>query len=137
MALPFLDTNILLRHLRQDHPQHSPKATALIVQIETGQVQVFLSEIVVFETVFTLERSYKIPKPLIQTALLPIINLPGIMMLGKRKFKDVFDLYVSLDIPFPDAYLAVQMKQRGSTDIYSFDGDSDKISHVTRLEPQL
>jgi predicted nucleic acid-binding protein len=137
MALPFLDTNILLRHLRQDHPQHSPKATALIVQIETGQVQVFLSEIVVFETVFTLERSYKIPKPLIQAALLPIINLPGITMLGKRKFKDVFDLYVSLNIPFPDAYLAIHMKQRRSTDIYSFDGDFDKISHVTRLEPQL
>jgi predicted nucleic acid-binding protein len=30
MALPFLDTNILLRHLSQDHPDHSPRATALL-----------------------------------------------------------------------------------------------------------
>ena len=28
--LPFLDTNILLRHVVQDHPDFSPKATALL-----------------------------------------------------------------------------------------------------------
>jgi predicted nucleic acid-binding protein len=30
MAQPFFDANILLRHLLQGHPDHSPRATAFI-----------------------------------------------------------------------------------------------------------
>jgi uncharacterized protein len=135
VALPFLDTNILLRHLRQDHPQHSPKATALLRQIEQGQLRIRLSDIVIAETVFTLQRTYRVPKADIARALLPLIGLPGIVVSGKRRFKAMFDLYVRLNIPFPDAYQAIQMRQAGSTHIYSFDGDFDKIASLTRLEP--
>jgi predicted nucleic acid-binding protein len=59
MAPPFFDTNILLRHFLQDHPDHSPRATAFIQQIGQGERQVVLSDIVVFETVFVLERRYR------------------------------------------------------------------------------
>ena len=40
MSFPFLDTNVLLRHLRQDHPAISPKATAILSRIEAGQLKV-------------------------------------------------------------------------------------------------
>jgi predicted nucleic acid-binding protein len=135
VALPFLDTNILLRHLRQDHPQHSPKATALLLQIEQGALRVRLSDIVIAETVFTLQRSYKVPKADIAQVLLDIIDLASITVNKKRRFKAIFDLYVQLNIPFPDAYLAVQMQQTGSSGIYSFDTDFDKIASVQRFEP--
>jgi predicted nucleic-acid-binding protein len=39
MALPFLDTNILLRHLREDDPV-SPKATSILSRVEQGDLQV-------------------------------------------------------------------------------------------------
>jgi predicted nucleic acid-binding protein len=135
MALPFLDTNILLRHLRQDHPQHSPKATALLAQIEQRELRVRLSDIVIAETVFTLQRSYKVPKPAIAQVLLDIINLPALTVNNKRRFKAIFDLYVQLNVPFPDAYLAVQMQQTGSSQIYSFDTDFDRIAGVQRIAP--
>ena len=135
MALPFLDTNILLRHLRQDHPQHSPRATALLSRIEQGDIRVRVSEIVIAETVFTLQRSYKVPKADVAQALLLVLDLPGIELRGKGKYKAIFDLYVRLNIPFPDAYQAVQMRRAGSTQIYSFDEDFDRISTVTRLQP--
>jgi predicted nucleic acid-binding protein len=54
---------------------------------------------------------------------------------NKRRFRAVFDLYVHLNIPFPDAYLAVQMQQTGSSQIYSFDTDFDRIAGVQRSEP--
>jgi predicted nucleic acid-binding protein len=135
VALPFLDTNILLRHLRQDHPQHSPRATALLKQIEQRELRVRLSDIIIAETVFTLQRTYKVPKADIAQALLALIALPGIMVSSKRRFSTVFDLYVRLNIPFPDAYLAVQMSRAGSTKIYSFDRDFDDIAGLTRIEP--
>ena len=135
MALPFLDTNVLLRHLRQDHPAHSPRATALLMRIEQGEVRVRLSDLVIAETVFTLQRSYRVPKAQIAQTLLDLLNLPGIVVGSKRRLKAVLDLYVSLNIPFPDAYQAVQMRQVGSTQIYSFDDDFDRIPGLTRTEP--
>lgn len=56
-AYPFLDTNILLRHLTHDHPEHSPRATALLRRNGAGEVTVEIADIVVFEnaTSFTQE----------------------------------------------------------------------------------
>ena len=94
MALPFLDTNVLLRHLLQDHPQQSPRATAYLARVENRQVKVRTADTVVFETVFTLQRQYGVSKEEIRDNLLPILELPGIVLPGKRRLRKVFDLYV-------------------------------------------
>jgi predicted nucleic acid-binding protein len=135
MALPVLDTNVLLRHLLGDHPDHSPRATAYLRRIEGRDVQARLPLIVVFETVYTLQSFYRIPKTRIRSLLLPLLRLPGIVLAGKRRFPKVFDLYVGRNIPFPDAYIAVEMAQRGEVEIISFDEDFDKIPGLTRTEP--
>jgi|SRR5215204_4924253 len=135
MPYPFLDTNILIRHFTNDHPQHSPRATAYLKQIEAGTIQVRLSEIVLFETVYTLERTYKISKAAIRQALLALLAMPALIMPSKRRYRDMLDLYVSGNIPFADAYIAIQMRQSGSSDIISFDADFDKLPGITRQEP--
>lgn len=58
----FLDTNIFLRHFTQDHPIHSPKATALLRRVEEGREVVVTSALIIFEIVFTLERQYRVTK---------------------------------------------------------------------------
>ena len=135
MALPFLDTNIFLRHLTQDHPDHSPRATAYLARIERGELQARTTDIVIFETVYTLQRFYKQPKGKIRDALLPLINLPGIVLPGKRRLAQIFDLYVSLNMPFADAYVAVETRRLGLTDIVSFDREFDKLPDISRVEP--
>ncbi|MCC7352827.1 MAG: hypothetical protein IT330_03645, partial [Anaerolineae bacterium] len=62
MALPFLDTNVLLRHLLGDPPQLSSRATAFLARVERGEVRVCTADTVIFETVFTLQRYYRQPK---------------------------------------------------------------------------
>lgn len=91
MALSFLDTNIFIRHLRADHAEHSPKATAYLRQIEQGKLKVKIAETVIFETVYTLQRSYRQPKIEIREKFLPLIELPGILLSDKRQWRDVFD----------------------------------------------
>jgi uncharacterized protein len=135
MPLPFLDTNILLRHLLADHPDHSPRATAYLLRMEQGEVEVLTSEIVVFETVFTLERRYHRSKASIREALTGLLDLPGIVLPGKRRPKKAFDLYVDLNIPFADAYFAVLMDRLKLTEIVSFDRDFDKVPGLKRTEP--
>jgi len=69
----FLDSNILLRHLLQDEPHQSQKAASFLFRIEKGEIRVRISELVIFETVFTLQRSYKQSKSKICDVLLPLI----------------------------------------------------------------
>ncbi|MGE3271729.1 MAG: PIN domain-containing protein [Chloroflexota bacterium] len=135
MALAFIDTNILLRHLRGDHADHSPKATALLSRIERGELEARLSDMVIFETVFTLERSYSVPKAQIRDALLALLALPGLALQGKRRYQRIFDLYVDHNLPFGDAYIAAEMEYAEATALYSFDREFDRLPGVTRLEP--
>ena len=135
MALPFLDTNILLRHLLQDVPEQSVRASAYIRQIELGTQRVRLADTVIFEAVFTLQRTYCVPKADIAAALLPLIELPGMVLPGKRRVRTAFALYVDLNIAFGDAYHAALMQSLGLTEIITFDRELDHVPGITRLEP--
>jgi predicted nucleic acid-binding protein len=135
VALPFLDTNIFLRHLCADHSDHSPKATAYLARIERGEIRARTAETVIFETVFSLQRFYQQPKSLIRDGLLPLIELPGIVLPGKQRFRKAFALYIGLNISFADAYHAVLMQQWGLTNIVTFDHDFDRVPGIIRVEP--
>jgi predicted nucleic acid-binding protein len=134
-AVPFLETNIFLRHLRGDHTDFSPRATALLHRIEQGSVRVRTADTVIFETVFTLERFYKQSKEAIREAFLPLIELPGIELPGKRRFRQVFAYYIEQNISFADAYHAVLIESLRLTQMVSFDRDFDRIPTVQRVEP--
>jgi predicted nucleic acid-binding protein len=135
VAERFLDTNVILRHLLGDHPEHSPRATAYIDRIERGEERVRIADTVVLEAVFTLDRSYRRPRELIQAGLLPILELPGVDLPDKRLYRRVFDLYVNLNISFADAYHAALMERAGIEEIVSFDRHFDRIATVQRIEP--
>ncbi|MBI2761948.1 MAG: PIN domain-containing protein [Chloroflexi bacterium] len=137
-TLELLDTNILLRHLRQDHPDHSPRATALLAQIERGELKVRLLDTVVFETVFTLQSFYREGRETIRNNLLPLIELPGIVLPDKRWLRDVFDLYVQeRRLSFADCYHLVATRRLRLAGILSFDQDLDRIPGLTRREPPI
>jgi predicted nucleic acid-binding protein len=135
MAQRFLDTNILLRHFLQDVSHQSARATAFIARIERDDLEVRLSDIIVSECVFLLERRYKQPKPTIRDLLLGFLALPGVVLPGKRRFRRVFDLYVGRNIAFADAYHAVLMGQLKIDEIVSFDRGFDQVTGITRVEP--
>ncbi|GAC1355324.1 MAG: PIN domain-containing protein [Herpetosiphon sp.] len=133
--IAFLDTNVLLRHLRQDHPEYSPRATALLERVEHKELKVHISDTVMFETVYTLHGLYKQPKAAIRDALLPLLDLPAIILTHKRRWHQVFGYYIELNISFADAYHAVLMEEMKLTSILSFDRDFDRVQGIQRLEP--
>jgi predicted nucleic acid-binding protein len=135
MTLPFVDTNIFLRHLRQDHADFSPRATAFFLRIERGEIRVRTSITVVFETVFTLERLYREPRASITSSLLPLIELPGIVLPDKHRMRDTFTYYAHPWLSFADAYHAVLTAEETPAEIVSFDRGFDRLPGVTRIEP--
>jgi hypothetical protein len=59
--------------------------------------------------------------PYVKTSALPLLELPGIVLPGKRKFREVFRLYAERNISFADAYHVVMMRKLELTEIVSFD----------------
>ena len=53
----FLDTNVLIGYLAGDDEQKAQKALGLLIRIEKGEEKGITSPLVIFETVFLLQRS--------------------------------------------------------------------------------
>jgi len=135
MPLRFLDTNILLRYLTRDDERKARVALALLQRIERGEERVITTQAVIFETVFTLQRFYKVPRAEIRELVLPIVLLRGMQIPNKPLYEQAFDLYVTQNISLPDAWNGVFMRARGLTEIYSWDTDFDEMAWLTRIEP--
>lgn len=131
-----LDTNVILRFVLNDNVDHSPRAKTLMETIERGTRSVRLSDTVIFETVFTLSKTYGLPRPMISNDLLKLLDLPGIVLPGKRMYPDVFDRWVrEPSLSFADSYHLSLAKHLGLRKIISFDRKIAKDPAVTRVEP--
>ena len=137
MPMRFLDTNIFIRHLVNDDPVRSPACFALMRAIEQGKITAWTSELVIAEVVFVLASKvlYSLDRSTIRDLLLPIIGLPGIKLAHKALYNRVFELYVTLNIDYTDAYNGALVESRKQREVYSYDTDFDRVAGITRLEP--
>ncbi len=137
MSVPFLDTNILPRHILNDDPHKSAACFALIQAIEREEMTVWTSELASAEAVFVLEskRTDNFPRTAIRDVLLPLLDLSGIKLTHKRLYPRIFDLYTHLPIDFIDCYHVALMEQRNDRMLFSYDTDFDTTSDLTRREP--
>src|SRR5262249_55120093 len=110
----------------------SPKTTAILTKIEPGELTVRTADTVVFETVFSLQRGYKVPRTQIAQAVLPLLELPGIILPGKRAFRQVFERYCATPMGFADCYPLMMMRRLSLTEILTFDHDFDRVEGVAR-----
>jgi len=131
----FVDTNIFLRHLLQDLPDQSPRATAYLRRIHRGDVQAETSTTVFTEVIFTLERSYKTPKADIRNLIVDLLAIEGLYVANGSLVREALDIYVDKNVSFADAFNAAQMTRRGISEVVSFDRDFDRILGITRIEP--
>jgi predicted nucleic acid-binding protein len=137
MANRFLDTHVLLRYLTKDDPIKAEAALALLIRVEQGLERVDTSPMVIFETVFTLQHRYAMPRDLIRDAITDLISLRGLRLPHKQLFREALDLFATTRLSFADAYNTAYMKLRGLSEIYSWDMDFDRASGITRVEPQV
>jgi predicted nucleic acid-binding protein len=134
--LPFVDANIFLRHFRQDHADHSPRATAFLQRIETAEERARTADTVVFETVFLLERTYHEPRTRIRDILLPFLLLPHMVLPNKRRMRRAFRLYVTHPkLSFADCFHIALMEGLGLSVMASFDQKISQVRTITRKEP--
>ena len=92
-------------------------------------------DLALFEVVFTLQRRLQVPRSEIRSRMLEIIELPTILIPGKKRWRRTFDLYVGPALSFADAFHVATIERQPEREIVSFDSDFDRLPGITRIEP--
>ncbi|KKS80373.1 MAG: PilT protein domain protein [Candidatus Beckwithbacteria bacterium GW2011_GWA2_43_10] len=124
----YLDTNVILDFVVRQQGKNFIKARKIFQQIEAGKIKVWLSILVIDETIWTIERFYKITRADYLQQLIDLFSLKGIKPLEIKK-KDLFAIFKILwqkNVSFTDAYLYFLSQAEGK--VISFDKDFIKLS---------
>jgi predicted nucleic acid-binding protein len=133
----FIDANIFIRHLTQDHPDFSPACTALLARAERNEVLLTTSESVVTEVVQVLSspRLYHLPRRRIAMLLTALLSISGMKCPGRAVYLRALSIYARENIDFPDCLTVAHMEQTGITELYSYDTDFDRFERIHRRQP--
>ena len=129
-----IDSNVLLRFLRADHPEHSPAAKGVFEAAAAGRCVIVLDAIVIAEAVWVLSSFYKTERGEIASALSGLIVQPGIECMDGEAVSDALDRFAAQNLDFIDCYLASR-SVAGREAIVTFDGDFRKFADVLALQP--
>jgi predicted nucleic-acid-binding protein len=123
----FIDTNVLLRFLLNDHQDLSPKAKLIFLKAQEGKIEIYLDEIVVAEAVWTLSSYYQIKKEKIIETLEKLISQNWIINPRKKLILEALLLYKSKNIHYIDAWIFVVNKNI-KTKLFTFDKNLAKLT---------
>jgi len=116
-----LDTNILVRYIAQDDPVQSPIATNIVERCLTLHNPGFISIVAVVETVWVLDRAYRLPAPTIVAAIERILQTETFVVENEQQ---VFTAMIALKHgfgSFADALIAALGARAGCARTLTFD----------------
>lgn len=96
-----VDANVFLSTLVHRIDEQRAAAKALLLKAEDGELQVILPQFVIFEIVYVLQSTYRIPASELAPMLRDLIVLPGVLVIDECPWKRVLDYW-----PTPLASLA-------------------------------
>jgi len=117
-----IDTNIIIRFLVGDHKEHLIESTRIFEEIESGNLQVEILDVVLMETLFVLTKFYDLPKADVVTDLKAILAMEGVINSNKVILFDALSLFVDKNVDFVDALICTKSKLQGY-EWLSFDRD--------------
>ncbi len=116
-----LDTNILVRYFAQDDPVQSRKATVLMEQRLTEQSPGFVSIVALAETVWVLERVYRLKKQEIAIVIERILGADALLVEHEAEVATALTAVWEGRGSFADALIAALNAQAGCSRTLTFD----------------
>lgn len=102
----WMDTNVIIRFLTNDHAEHSVAANRLISQAYNGKYTLWVHNLVVAECCYVLESShYGYARNIIADHLTKLLKIKGIKPETPLIFK-ALELYAKHNIDYEDAFLS-------------------------------
>ena len=117
-----IDSCVLIRFLRNDHPTRSPKARGLLERASRGEFTLLLTSVTLAEVFCVLTKVYKVPRTLTLELLEGLIRSEGIEAEEPVRMLDTLHRLQRTKVDFGDAYLAAAAAQ-SSAPLLTFDSD--------------
>ena len=125
-----IDTNVIVRHLVQDHQRHSAMASRLFDACDRGDLTLVILPAVLAECVFVLESFYQHSRADIAQALKSLIGSPGIEVSDLPIHLDALNRYGRTQLHIVDCILAATAAA-GRLLLATFDQDFKTFRDVT------
>jgi predicted nucleic acid-binding protein len=93
-----VDANVLLSFIVDRNEKQRAVARALLLLAEEGNLVAIVPQFVVFEVVYVLQSTYRIPSDEVKPMMRDLISLPGVLVIDECPWKRVMDFWPS---PFP------------------------------------
>jgi len=129
-----VDTNLIVRHLVQDHEKHAKAAGKLFDACDRGEVVIVMLPAVLAECVFVLESFYEHPRADIASVLRRLISSQGVEISEVAIHLDALNRYKATRVHFVDCLIAAT-SVADNTPVATFDQDFGKFSDV-RVETE-
>ena len=129
-----VDTNLIVRHLVQDHERHAKAAGRLFDACDRGEVVIVVLPTVLAECVFVLDSFYEHPRGDIASALSTLISSAGVEISEEALHFDALDRYRKTKVHFVDCLIAATASAE-NTPVATFDQGFRKFGDV-RVETQ-
>lgn len=124
-----IDTNLIVRHLVQDHERQARLASKLFAACDCGDIALVILPVVLAECVFVLESFYKQPRANIAQALKSLIGSPGIELGDLPIHLDALTCYARSQFHIVDCMIAATAASQGIP-VATFDQDFRKVHDV-------
>ncbi len=118
MAVPFVDTDVIIRLLTGDDPDKQARAAALFQQVEDGTLTVGAPSTVIADAVYVLAspRLYHLPSNQVAALLTALVRLRNFRVQNRRAVLGALGAYggAGANLDFGAALMVASMQQSGA-----------------------
>jgi predicted nucleic acid-binding protein len=127
----FVDSNVFLRYLNRDEPNHAMRAAALFKEAQDKKVELLCGPPVFFEIAWVLRSFYKMPNSGILDILESILAIPGLKVLDAERSAAAISKARAKNCSYADSYIAATA-DANNTGVATFN-----TAHFAALEVEL
>lgn len=128
-----IDTNVLVRVLI-DEPSETAQITAARALVASAQ-NVFVSQVVLVETVWVLESAYQMPKAEVLKALDHLVANAAFSLDEEARCSAAVRLFQQSNADFADCLILTTCRARG-LELHTFDKRLSKLGGAQRVLPK-
>ena len=136
MTKAFIDTSVILRLLIKDDPAKARSCEKLLREGEQRGLILYLIPVDIMETVWVLEKIYKLERKTIREIIEAILNTPELKIEMQGIFRKAIRSYEEKNIKFADAMMGYWGLEKDLSVIFTYDEkDYKKIEGLEVRKP--
>ena len=122
-----VDTNIILRFLLNDIPKQTEEVKKQIKLAKEGKIELIIHSVVIFETIYALNKVYGFPKEQVADGVKKFIAFKYIKILDREVIDEALDLFLIKNLSFADCFL-YKLSYQLDASVLTFDKKLSKFT---------